>query len=381
MTHNMLTSYLLKNRDELYSLQEKTSSGKKVGKASDDPGSYDLISSMYHDGAMIKQYDKNCSRLEGDLLALDSKLQHAHDQLARAAEIVVSGGDGTKNPEDLRALGEELDQMFEEIVAVANTAPSGSYAFAGLRQNVPAYEVQRDADGRITSVTYQGSEETRKIEIAANEYLPANFVGSDLNGENGVFQTSEVDIFADLMHARDRLLNGDNLAEPETFTADSATDSLAVGDLYSTGASVRISSSENLPAGLSQDTTYYVIRVSDSEIQLAASLADARAGIAVDFTDAGSGRLEIAQTHLEAIERGDEQMMEVLTRLGAYEERIALTQSMHQTHTVNMNDRLDDEESIDIAEAIMELNNKQTAYEASLKVTTSALQNTLLNYM
>lgn len=55
------------------------------------------------------------------------------------------------------------------------------------------------------------------------------------------------------------------------------------------GDGVRLESTATLPAGLSTGTTYYVIPVNDTKIQLASSFANAWAGTAINITDAGSG--------------------------------------------------------------------------------------------
>lgn len=58
---------------------------------------------------------------------------------------------------------------------------------------------------------------------------------------------------------------------------------------YITGNKLtKITTDGTLPAGLDLLTAYYVIKVDDNTIKLAASLADAKAGTAVDITDAGS---------------------------------------------------------------------------------------------
>jgi hypothetical protein len=58
---------------------------------------------------------------------------------------------------------------------------------------------------------------------------------------------------------------------------------LEMGDI------VRLSTSGTLPAGLAAATDYFVIRVDANNFKLAASLADAEAGIAVDITAAAGG--------------------------------------------------------------------------------------------
>jgi len=58
-----------------------------------------------------------------------------------------------------------------------------------------------------------------------------------------------------------------------------------------------------LPAGLTAGTVYYAIRVSDTRIKLASSLALARAGTAIDLTDQGSGFFSMKVAATEAIIR------------------------------------------------------------------------------
>jgi len=59
---------------------------------------------------------------------------------------------------------------------------------------------------------------------------------------------------------------------------------------------VRISSSGTAPAGLATGVDYWVIVVDANTIQLAASYYDARAGVPVNVTDAGSGTHSIVCT-------------------------------------------------------------------------------------
>lgn len=78
----------------------------------------------------------------------------------------------------------------------------------------------------------------------------------------------------------------------QAFTADAGTDQLLVASTSSlpTGARVRVSNSGGaLPAPLAANTTYYAINVDGTHIKLATSLANAKAGTAIDLTSAGSG--------------------------------------------------------------------------------------------
>ena len=377
----MLTYYLLQNRDSVYKLQEQISSGKRVSRPSDDPGSFSLIQQFRQTESCLAQYTTNATRLTERLQTADAKLQDAVEITHRVSEIIVSASDSSKTPVDRQAMGKEVNQYLEEMVNIANTNPEGEYIFAGLRSDTAAYSVTRDADGNITAVTYNGSTETRMVEVGAGVYVPANIPGSDTTSAQAIFQTSETDIFANLILLRDRLMAGENLVDEEQFTVDAGTDILTVANRYATGAVVELSSTDTLPGGLSADTEYYAIRISDTEIQLAASLEDARAGIAIDIFDAGTGDLGIKQQSLAENTRDLDHLNAILSTLGAYEERVEFNSDLLAARQLEVEGNLEDEESLDIASAVTDLANKKTAYEAALSVTSALLNTSLLDYI
>lgn len=71
----------------------------------------------------------------------------------------------------------------------------------------------------------------------------------------------------------------DNAADTFTFTAHG----------FETGREVRLTTSDTLPAGLSVDTSYYIIRDDADTFKLASSRANAMAGTQIDITTDGVG--------------------------------------------------------------------------------------------
>lgn len=75
-----------------------------------------------------------------------------------------------------------------------------------------------------------------------------------------------------------------------TFTASSSSGLLLTyTNDFNTYSKVRFTTSGTLPTGLSLATDYWTIRVSTTTCRVATSLANAIAGTAIAFTDAGSG--------------------------------------------------------------------------------------------
>lgn len=69
---------------------------------------------------------------------------------------------------------------------------------------------------------------------------------------------------------------------------------------YSTGLSCTLSTTGTLPTGLSAATTYYIIRVSNTAVSFATSLANALAGTAITLSGIGSGvgTIDVAETSI-----------------------------------------------------------------------------------
>jgi len=74
------------------------------------------------------------------------------------------------------------------------------------------------------------------------------------------------------------------------ISVDATADTITVtGHGLSHGHEVRVSSTGTLPGGLSEGSTYYVIRVDANKIKMAWSYNDAMAGNAIDLTSQGTG--------------------------------------------------------------------------------------------
>jgi hypothetical protein len=75
------------------------------------------------------------------------------------------------------------------------------------------------------------------------------------------------------------------------FTVDTTVDALIVGDTagFYTGNQVRLTTTGTLPAPLAINTTYYVIKASDTLLKLAATLENAIIDSSIDITNSGSG--------------------------------------------------------------------------------------------
>jgi len=74
-----------------------------------------------------------------------------------------------------------------------------------------------------------------------------------------------------------------------TSAVNDTTDEITVTEVYATGTPIKVRSSGTVPGGLTANTTYFVINVSNTVIKLATTAALATAGTPIDITNVGTG--------------------------------------------------------------------------------------------
>lgn len=382
MSFRLLTNSIASNRDRLYATQQQIASGLRIVRPSDNPVDYEQIARLQADSASLAQFQRNSNTLENELLRIDENLQRVSSIMQAASELAVQGGDATLTGTDRTALGQAAQTLLDELMAIANTSMGGRYRYAGLRSDTPPYtRTDSNGDGLPDVITYQGSRETNPIEIAAGIYLESNIPGSDLTGTQAVFQTRDIDLFTSIIQLRDRLLAGENTTASESFTADAGTDVLGVSGTFVAGCAVKLESNGTLPTGLQADTTYYAIPVPGG-IQLAATLDDARNGVAIDLPDTGTGTHTIRSAMMGQIQDGLDHIASRISMNGARQALVKMNQdrlSQMESATLTARERI---ESVDVAKAMMELSKQQMAYEAALRAGSAMInQRTLVDYI
>jgi flagellar hook-associated protein 3 FlgL len=85
---------------------------------------------------------------------------------------------------------------------------------------------------------------------------------------------------------------------------------------------------------------------------------------------------------LQRFEQDHDHLVTRLSSVGAHLERLSIAETLNGSNETSSLNALDQAESIDIAEAVVDLSRKQAAYEAALRATAALLDgNTLINYL
>ncbi|MFC3886529.1 flagellar hook-associated protein FlgL [Bacillus songklensis] len=174
VTQGMLSGNMLRNLSQSYSrlgkYQDQLATGKKINRPSDDP--VVAMKGMFYRTNLteVEQFKRNFSEAYNWVENTDAALDKATEALQRIRELTVQASNGTYEESQRQAIGDEVAQLKEHLVTIANTKVGDKYIFNGT--NTLTQPVQIDSDGKITG-TPTGQQEVT-IELAKGIYLPVN---------------------------------------------------------------------------------------------------------------------------------------------------------------------------------------------------------------
>lgn len=201
VTNKMLVNNVLRNINNnltrLQKLQQQQASGKVVSRPSDDP--IRVTQALYMRSALSEQQQhiKNMKDAKSWLDASDTALANASEIIHRAQELAVYGANGVLPQEARNALADEIDELVDHLMQVANTNHAGRYIFAGTATTQPPfiYEDVLVLDGNgdpvldanndpviETRVIYTGNEKNLDWEVSPGVTMEINNPGEQVFG-------------------------------------------------------------------------------------------------------------------------------------------------------------------------------------------------------
>ncbi|MFW6178771.1 MAG: flagellar hook-associated protein FlgL, partial [Desulfohalobiaceae bacterium] len=162
VAHNMLyesyISQLNKSTSRLQELSEQAATQKKVNRPSDNPVGTARILNYRDSISALQQFQDNISQAKSRLGLTDDTLQQTQDMLSRSKELAVQAANDTLTPENRESIAQELQQIFDQVLAQSNTKYEGRNLFAGHKVQDQAYARGLAVSSNETRENSQGQE-------------------------------------------------------------------------------------------------------------------------------------------------------------------------------------------------------------------------------
>ena len=169
---NAIESRISKNNQQI-------TSGLRVREAADDPSAVAPILQYRAQIANLTQTQQNLTLATSDATAADSALQNAANILDHISTLGSEGLSLSSTAASRTTLGQQIQQLQEQLVSVANTSVRGNYIFGGDTPGTQPYTFNLTAtDGVVsnsaaasTRVLSDGNGSTRSASLTAGQII------------------------------------------------------------------------------------------------------------------------------------------------------------------------------------------------------------------
>jgi len=118
---------------------QQISSGIDVNQPSDNPGAVGSILSVQEAIDHAKQVQTNLSRENTVASTADAALQTANGILNQLVSIAAEGATGTATADTRTALGQQVQELEQQLVSLSDTTVQGNYVFGGDNPTTAPY--------------------------------------------------------------------------------------------------------------------------------------------------------------------------------------------------------------------------------------------------
>ena len=171
VTFNTFPDTLLGRLQSLGGEQNKAltqlSTGQRISAPSDDAPAMQRILNLRTEKKQNQQFYRNATDGIEISKVTFSSLDQIKDLVVRSSEL-AAGINGVTSEQEFKAKAAEIDQLIQQGVNVANTKLRGNYLFSGDSNSTLPFVEARTA-GKITSVTYGGSNSESKIHVGEGD--------------------------------------------------------------------------------------------------------------------------------------------------------------------------------------------------------------------
>lgn len=194
------TTYLRRQTDTLAQLQEKASTGLATLRPSDDPVATGRLMGLRGETTRRDAHQANVSTARTQLEEANSELLEVNRVFTRARQLTLDAASDGTDGTALSAIANEVDQLLERTLTLANARSEGRALFGGTATSSDPFVVTaRDSNNRPTAVSYQGADSRATLTVGQDDTFDVRYTGEQ------VFQQSGRDVFQSLIDLRDLL--------------------------------------------------------------------------------------------------------------------------------------------------------------------------------
>ena len=163
-----------RQQNAIATVREQLSSGQRVNRPSDDPASAARLVELDAARERLGQFERNATAAESRLSLEEGALASATDTLARVRELALSANGSTLGERDRDTLRTEVMARLDELRDAANARDAGGdYLFAGSRSDTRPFE------GHGATTVFTGNDVARELPVGPSSSVASGGSGID----------------------------------------------------------------------------------------------------------------------------------------------------------------------------------------------------------
>ena len=205
MQNLQLLNNLRQTNKEILKWQDKLATGQRIQRPGDDPVGINYQMRYDTELRRSEEYLENARTGLGMLKTMDTLMQQATDVLKRAKVLVQQAANGTVPPEARQQIAAEVRQLYEQMVAIANSNYSGRYLFNGQKTDQPPYSLATAATDTTDKGVYY-------LNVSPSVTVPVSITGELIFGpaqDPANPQAEPENVFVLLKNIEMHLMNND----------------------------------------------------------------------------------------------------------------------------------------------------------------------------
>lgn len=195
MMHMQLMRNLNRNLTQMEQLQQQTTTGRKINKASDDPVGITYSVRYRAEISANEQYQKNVDAALSWLEFNDTVVSQAGDVLQRVKELATQGATGTNPDIALGNIKSEIEQLKQQLMNIGNSKLNGKYVFNGEQLD----QIPYDTSDTMNAKNVESDTGTIRYAVGVNTQLDINFTANQVFGNKESIDSNNVFAVLDRM--------------------------------------------------------------------------------------------------------------------------------------------------------------------------------------
>lgn len=167
-------------RGRAESLQSAIGTGQRLERGSDDPVGASQLRSLSRESRFAEISAAAGARVSSDLALTDSGLSDFAAYVTRVKELAIQGASGTLTPAQRAGIGVEVNEIYGELIRLANSRDSAGHALFGGESTGAAYVL--DAAGLPV---YAGTAKAGELALGDGQSVVRGVTGPEFLNFNG----------------------------------------------------------------------------------------------------------------------------------------------------------------------------------------------------